>query len=303
MGGDGASVRTCRLSRSRRRDLARRSVDGLFRRPVSAGPVRWRRAGGRVPRRRGADPKHCVAVPTAARFSPTDTRRRPVGRSTISWLARRLGSFPTRCVLWSQRRCAHGPRERVAAARMVARRDRSQLSSTATELPGLWTVTSDVRRRARKIADSHRVSGLDAGGQCRLRRDDGRPIARDDSVRRAAVQTDPDLDVYGPIGVRARRQDGVRRLRELVRASRSVGRADRRRARARLTSFGRDTYAPCVARTGALLFKLQSYRTVVAAAPAAGGTTSARSRRSRVKRRRGRRMDDASVSRTGPGVV
>jgi Tol biopolymer transport system component len=41
----------------------------------------------------------------------------------------------------------------------------------------------------------------------------------------------------------------------------------------RLTSFSRDTYAPSVAADGTVLFKVQSYRTVVARAPADGGAT------------------------------
>jgi Tol biopolymer transport system component len=40
-----------------------------------------------------------------------------------------------------------------------------------------------------------------------------------------------------------------------------------------LTSFARDTYAPSVAADATVLFKVQSYRTVVAQAPAAGGPT------------------------------
>ncbi len=41
----------------------------------------------------------------------------------------------------------------------------------------------------------------------------------------------------------------------------------------RLTSFARDTYAPSVAANGTLLFRVQSYRTVVAVAPAEGGAS------------------------------
>ena len=44
-------------------------------------------------------------------------------------------------------------------------------------------------------------------------------------------------------------------------------------AAAQLTSFSRDTYAPSVAAEGTVLFKVQSYRTVVAQAPADGGPT------------------------------
>ena len=39
----------------------------------------------------------------------------------------------------------------------------------------------------------------------------------------------------------------------------------------RLTSFSRDSYAPSVAADGAVVFKVQSYRTVVAVMPAEGG--------------------------------
>ena len=42
-----------------------------------------------------------------------------------------------------------------------------------------------------------------------------------------------------------------------------------------LTTFSRDTYAPSVASDGTVLFKVQSYRTHVAQAPAAGGKTVA----------------------------
>ena len=43
----------------------------------------------------------------------------------------------------------------------------------------------------------------------------------------------------------------------------------------RLTSFSRDTYAPTVSSDGSVLFKVQSYRTVVALVAAAGGPTRA----------------------------
>jgi len=43
----------------------------------------------------------------------------------------------------------------------------------------------------------------------------------------------------------------------------------------RLTSFAGDAYAPSVASDGTVLFKVQSYRTVVAQAPAGGGPTQA----------------------------
>jgi Tol biopolymer transport system component len=89
----------------------------------------------------------------------------------------------------------------------------------------------------------------------------------------AAVRTDPDLDVYGPI---AFAPDGLTMyvsfangsgFVDLWAAPSSGGRARR------LTSFSRDTYAPSVAADGTVLFRVQSYRTIVAAAPAEGGAT------------------------------
>jgi Tol biopolymer transport system component len=89
----------------------------------------------------------------------------------------------------------------------------------------------------------------------------------------AAVRTDPDLDVYGPI---AFSPDGRTMYVSFANGSGFVDlwAAPSRGGRARrLTSFARDTYAPSVAADGTVLFRVQSYRTVVAAAPAGGGAT------------------------------
>ena len=90
----------------------------------------------------------------------------------------------------------------------------------------------------------------------------------------ALVRTDPDVDAYGPI---AFAPDGRRFYVALANAGGTVdvwaapiagGRAQR------LTSFARDSYAPSVASDGAVVFKVQSYRTAVAVAPADGGPTA-----------------------------
>jgi Tol biopolymer transport system component len=89
----------------------------------------------------------------------------------------------------------------------------------------------------------------------------------------AAVRTDPDLDVYGPI---AFAPDGRTMYVSFANSSGFVdlwaAPSGGGRAR-RLTSFARDTYAPSVATDGTVLFRVQSYRTVVAAVPAGGGAT------------------------------
>ena len=85
------------------------------------------------------------------------------------------------------------------------------------------------------------------------------------------VRTNPDLDVYGPI---AFSPDGATVYGGMPNATGTLdlwaipvagGRARK------LTAFARDTYAPSVAADGTVLFKSQSYRTIVATAPADGG--------------------------------
>ena len=85
------------------------------------------------------------------------------------------------------------------------------------------------------------------------------------------VHTDPDLDAYGPL---AFAPDGRTMYVGLPNAAGTLdlwaapvggGRARR------LTAFSRDTYAPSITKGGAVLVRVQSYRTVVAVAPAAGG--------------------------------
>ena len=89
------------------------------------------------------------------------------------------------------------------------------------------------------------------------------------------VVPDPDLDAYGPI---AFAPDGATVYAGMPN---SGGALDLwalpiRGGRARkLTAFTRDSYAPSVTTDGRLLFKVQSYRTHVATAPAEGGPSTA----------------------------
>jgi Tol biopolymer transport system component len=87
----------------------------------------------------------------------------------------------------------------------------------------------------------------------------------------SAVETEPNLNVYGPI---AFSPDSSTVYLSFANASGTLdlwaAPATGGRAR-RLTSFSRDTYAPSVASDGTVLFKVQSYRTVVAVTPAHGG--------------------------------
>ena len=81
----------------------------------------------------------------------------------------------------------------------------------------------------------------------------------------------PDVDVYGPIAFYGDTayfaSPNVRGMVELWQADLGAGRATR------VSSFARDAYAPSIAGDGTVVFKVQSYRTVLAEAPAAGGPT------------------------------
>jgi len=136
----------------------------------------------------------------------------------------------------------------------------------------LWTVSVDGQlARAQRIA--HRIAfpaWTPRGEIACLATIDGRSRVTM-PCGGTVVRTDPDLDVYGPF---AFAPDGATVYVALANATGTVdlwaaptggGRARR------LTSFSRDTYAPTVSADGSLLFKVQSYRTIVALAPAEGG--------------------------------
>jgi Tol biopolymer transport system component len=87
----------------------------------------------------------------------------------------------------------------------------------------------------------------------------------------AALRAQPDADAFGPI---AFSPDGATAYAALGNENGTVdlwaiptasGTAQR------LSAFSRDSYAPSVAADGSVVFKVQSYRTVVAVAPTAGG--------------------------------
>jgi Tol biopolymer transport system component len=90
----------------------------------------------------------------------------------------------------------------------------------------------------------------------------------------APLRSQPDVDAYGPV---AFSPDGQTAYVSLANDAGTVDlwalSTSNRDAR-RLTNFARDTYAPSVASDGSVLFKVQSYRTAVAMAPADGGPTS-----------------------------
>jgi Tol biopolymer transport system component len=140
----------------------------------------------------------------------------------------------------------------------------------------LWTAPADgsparVERIAARISY---LAWTPAGTVACVGTTDGRPRVWI-PCGAAPLKIDPDLDVYGPL---AFAPDGKT---VYIAFANSSGMLDLWAAPAaggtahQLTSFRRDTYAPTVAQNGALLFKVQSYRTVVAVVPAEGGPSQA----------------------------
>jgi Tol biopolymer transport system component len=136
----------------------------------------------------------------------------------------------------------------------------------------LWTLTADgAAAQAQRVAHRIAFPAFTARGELAcVTTIDGRSRVTI-PCGGAAIPTDPDLDVYGPIAFAA---DGSTMYVSLANAAGFVdlwaaptagGRARR------LTSFSRDTYAPSVAADRSVVFKVQSYRTAVAMAPAEGG--------------------------------
>ena len=88
----------------------------------------------------------------------------------------------------------------------------------------------------------------------------------------APLISQPDREAYGPI---AFSRDGSSAFVSLANPAGTVDLwsvpVTGRRAASQLTTFMRDSYAPSVASDGALIFKVQNYRTVVATVPVSGG--------------------------------
>ena len=136
----------------------------------------------------------------------------------------------------------------------------------------LWTVSADgTLAQAQRMRSRIAFPAWTPRGEIAcIATIDGRPRITS-PCGAAVIKTDPDLDVYGPFAFAL---DGTTVYASLANTSGTLdlwaapvggGRARR------LTSFSRDTYAPSISADRRVTFKVQSYRTVVALAPAQGG--------------------------------
>lgn len=146
--------------------------------------------------------------------------------------------------------------------------------ATGTDGAELWRISADGATRARTALAGRPSSPAwtPSGEVACIAHDGGRPRLSI-PCGAPALRFDPDLDVVGPLAFSA---DG----REVYFASPNdqgmveLWAAEPAKSRARrLSSFSRDAYAPSAAADGTTVFKVQSYRTFLADAPAAGGPT------------------------------
>ena len=153
--------------------------------------------------------------------------------------------------------------------------DGSSVAALATGKDGaeLWRMSADGLTRDRTaVAGRPSSPAWTRSGQVACISNEGRPRLSL-PCGTAVVRLDPDVDVIGPIAFAATGKD-VYFASPNDHGMVELWAADLEKSRARrLSSFSRDAYAPSVAADGTVVFKVQSYRTFLADAPAAGGAT------------------------------
>ncbi|HWI17533.1 MAG TPA: hypothetical protein VNT81_07295, partial [Vicinamibacterales bacterium] len=146
--------------------------------------------------------------------------------------------------------------------------------TTSKEGPELWKINADGSRgERRKLEGRPSFPAFAPNGEIACISNDGARPRLALPCGAPPLRFDPDLDVYGPIAFAPDRpivyfaSPNDEGMVELWSADPSKTRAQR------LTSFTRDAYAPSIATNGTAIFKVQSYRTFLADAPANGGAT------------------------------
>lgn len=145
--------------------------------------------------------------------------------------------------------------------------------ATAKDGAGLWRISADGTRAERTpLAGRPSAPAWSPSGEIACVSNESGQGRLSIPCGAAAIRTDPDVEAIGPL---AFSHDGKLLYFASPNASHemvelwSLERASNRVRR--LTSFTRDAYAPSVAADGTTVFKVQTYRTFVADAPASGG--------------------------------
>ena len=226
--------------------------------PVSGGAPQTLAAGeGQIRNLTWATAGSLIAEETGTstrwwEYSPSTGERRPLwdGRSS-----QEVKTNDFRQIAWST--------DGKSAAAIVNSKDG----------PELWQISEAGMVVSRKPASRPSwVAWTPSGDLACLSNEGGRPRLSM-PCDAPALKTEPDIDIVGPIAFSpdgkqiycaSPNRSGMVELWTIERAT--------LRAR-RLTAFSRDAYAPSVAADGTTLFKVQTYRTFVADAPAGGGLT------------------------------
>jgi Tol biopolymer transport system component len=145
---------------------------------------------------------------------------------------------------------------------------------TSKEGPELWKIAADGSSgERRKLEGRPSFPAFAPNGEIACISNDGARPRLALPCGAPPLRFEPDLDVYGPIAFAPDRKSvyfaspNDQGMVELWSADPAQTRAHR------LTSFTRDAYAPSMSSDGTAIFKVQSYRTFLADAPADGGAT------------------------------
>ena len=142
------------------------------------------------------------------------------------------------------------------------------------EGPELWRISADgASGQSTKLAGRPSFPAFTPSGEIACVTNDGARPRLSLPCGVPPLRFDPDLDVYGPIAF-SPAGDTVYFASPNDEGMVELWAGDRSKNQARrVSSFSRDAYAPTVAANGTAIFKVQSYRTFLADAPASGGAT------------------------------
>lgn len=146
--------------------------------------------------------------------------------------------------------------------------------ATSREGPELWKIAADGSTGERKkLTGRPSFPAFSPHGEIACITNDGARPQLSMPCGAPALKFEPDLDVYGPLAF-ARDGQTVYFASPNDQGMVALWAGDTSKGLARrLSSFSRDAYAPSVSTEGTAVFKVQSYRTFLADAPANGGAT------------------------------
>ena len=197
---------------------------------------------------------------------------------TARWWTYRLGEG-TRSPLWDAKTLTAGDRTTTVSnlRQLTWSSDGKWVAAmaTANDGPELWRIAADgTTAERRALAGRPSYPAFTPTGEIACIANDGARPRFALPCGAPPLRFEPDLDVYGPIAF-SRKDASIAYFASPNAAGMvELWAADTAKLLARrVSSFSRDAYAPSVSTAGTITFKVQSYRTFVADAPAGGGDT------------------------------